>query len=122
MGAWGQGHFENDDAMDWVWTLAHDTDGSALRSALGPAARRAETHEPPDVQASHALAAAAVVARARGTSEEALPEEAEAWLASYGQVVDDDLVEMSRAAVSRVHDAIRDEPGNEEWTVIVERL
>lgn len=122
MAAWGLGNFENDDAMDWVWELEHDTDGSALRSALQPLANGRDTGDPVEARVSRALAAAAVVARARGTSGEALPDEAEAWLSSHGYGVDDDILELAREAMKAVHYAIRDETGNEEWTEIVLRL
>jgi hypothetical protein len=122
MGAWGQGSFENDDAMDWVWSLEHDEDGSALRAVLEPVAEYRKVHEPAEVQASRALAAAAVVARARGGSHDALPVEAETWLATYGHVVGDDLVDFARRAVARVLGAIQGEPDSEEWTAEVQRL
>jgi len=122
MGAWGDGNFENDDALDWVWTLEHDTDGSALRAALEPVAEGRDSDEPLGVQASRALAAAAVIARARGTSREALPAEAEAWLTGYGRVVDPDLVRVAADAVIRVYHAIRDEPANGAWAAKVEQL
>ena len=71
MGAWGSGHFENDDAMDWVWELEADRDGSVVRAALGAVAELADLpstwrHLPP----SSAIAAAAVVAKARWFSQQ----------------------------------------------------
>jgi hypothetical protein len=122
MGAWGSGHFENDEAMDWVWTLEHDTDGSALRAVLAPVAENRRTGEPPEVEASLALAAAAVVARARGNSREALPAEAEAWLTAYSRLVDADLVQMAATATVRVLGAIDGEPDSEDWAASVRQL
>ena len=80
MGAWGSGSFKNDDAMDWVWTLEGDTDGSVLRATLTPVAETSPDDylEAPD--ACCALAAAEVVAAGSGTPAIGLPEEVNRWV------------------------------------------
>jgi hypothetical protein len=68
------------------------------------------------------LAAAAVVAKATGLSNDALPEEAEAWISARGFVVGPEFVDLARVATLRVRDAIEGEAGSEDWFAIVDRL
>jgi hypothetical protein len=122
VGAWGDGHFENDDALDWLWTLEGDSDGHALRDALFPVATGQSTAEDPEVEASIAVAAAAVVAKSRGLSDEMLPEGAEDWVRNHGTLVDDPLVEAARLSVARVTYALSEEAGVEGWLAAVRLL
>jgi hypothetical protein len=127
VGAWGSGHFENDDASDWAWSLEADDDASAIRDALKAAAR--PSNEKVDaIKASCALAAASVVAAAIGRpTRDQLPEEAETWVAAHATKVGDDLVALARAAVDRVKQdsELRDlwnEAGPTEWLERVDGL
>lgn len=82
MGAWGTGTLENDDALDLLRDAVHADDGpelvaEALGSAIGAAADGYV--EGPDAAA--ALAAAELVAAARGLPGAALTPDAGAWAA-----------------------------------------
>ena len=102
MGAWGTGAFENDDAGDWVWELEDDEDGGILVTALREIADAdaGSYLEAPDC--SVAIAAAEVVASARGPRSQGLPTEATVWLDAHADLVTDDLVALAVVAVSRV--------------------
>lgn len=102
MGAWGTGAFENDDAGDWVWELEDDEDGGILVTALREIADAdVGTYlEAPDC--SVAIAAAEVVASARGVRSQSLPTEATVWLDAHANLVSDDLVALAAVAISRV--------------------
>lgn len=130
MGAWGSGVFENDDASDWVWELEDDTDGSVLVEALS-AVTDADPGEVDAPDACNALAAAEIVAAARGKRSVELPAEAEAWLAANTAAVDDRLVALAVAATARVADDselkdLWDEAGDSAWAegvaALLERL
>lgn len=128
MGTWGEGHFENDDALDWGWSLETDRDASAIGAALEPAANVEEAAEIQTREACRALAAAAVVAAAVGrpTSDE-LPDEARAWLRERAGAVDAQLIESAQQAVARVRRAselrdLWDEAGADEWLTRVDDL
>lgn len=101
MGAWGAGPFENDDASDWVWELEDDSDASLIVAALTDACDPGEDYIDADV-ANNAVAAAEIVASARGQRHPALPSEAVVWLDAYGPLITDQLVELARVAVSKI--------------------
>lgn len=90
MGAWGVGSFQNDAALDWVWELESDSDGSVLQ--------RAFASFPDDDGGSIAIAAGEVVAAAFGSPLQELPGEVTAWLAKTDGVGDD----LRRTAIETV--------------------
>jgi hypothetical protein len=127
MGAWGPGVFENDDASDWVWELEDDTDGTVLADALSivTTAPVSEFIEAPD--ASNALAAAEIVASARGSRAADLPTEAVVWLDAHSAVVDEKLVAKARTAVERIAadselKELWDESDSTAWSTVVAAL
>ena len=99
MGAWGHGSFENDGACDWLAEL--EADGiEAIREALQPRA-----HEYIEVDdASNAIAAAEIVAAARGHGADDLPEEVTAWIEANASSITDQDVALARKAVARVRE------------------
>ena len=127
MGAWGPGVFENDDASDWVWELEDDSDGAILAEALGvvldlPADEQVESPE-----SSNALAAAEIIASARGDRSPKLPTEAVAWLDAHSSAVDDRLRSLALAAVARIatDSELKDlwnEAGDPAWSEAVTAL
>jgi hypothetical protein len=101
MGAWGEKAFENDAALDWLIEL--EADGvDALRDVL---ARVADTDEDDylDVDdGAPAIAAAEIVAAARGKGRDRVTKAVLAWLdANASDVTEDDLLLAARA-VERV--------------------
>ncbi|MEM7222661.1 MAG: DUF4259 domain-containing protein [Pseudomonadota bacterium] len=97
MGAWGAGHFENDDALDLLGELKGLETLSALFAGLPPAGE-GELEAP---EASQAMAAAEVVAAMTGNPSADCPEAVTARLADLG-APSPELLEAAREAVSRV--------------------
>jgi hypothetical protein len=127
VGAWGAGVFENDDAGDWVWELEDDNDASVLHEALAAAVDTPldEPVEAPD--ASNALAAAEIVAAARGHQGAQLPSEAREWIGRNAAVVDARTVALATAAVERIsiNSELKDlweDAQSDEWSLVVSDL
>lgn len=124
MGAWGTGAFDNDDAGDWVWELEDDDDASILVTALREVADADHGTYLEAPECSIAIAAAEVVASARGRRSPALPTEAVVWLDTHAHLVDADLVGLATVAVARIvaeselrdlWEESADSPGPESW-------
>ena len=64
MGAWGIGHFDNDDAGDWVWELEDSKSLAPVASAIATVEASPDYLESPD--ACVALAAAETIAASLG--------------------------------------------------------
>jgi uncharacterized protein DUF4259 len=100
MGAWGSGPFENDDAVDFLSNLVMTPPGGRagqVRATLALPDRYVEIDE-----ASAAVAAAALIAAARGMPVTAPVEFAE--LAQSGTIPSDHLsCEQAQAALTRVN-------------------
>lgn len=95
MGAWGEGIFENDSAMDWLATAGGDP------RAIDAAFDATIDAEYLDVDAgSAAIAAAAIVAAAVGGDRSELPEDAQQILVTV--VADAKLCARASAAIERV--------------------
>jgi hypothetical protein len=75
-GAWGAGSFDNDDAADWVISCAGQKSIEPVRQALQFALDQKYLDAP---FGSNAIAAAEVVAAARGKASPKLPSELAAW-------------------------------------------
>lgn len=125
MGAWGAGSFDNDEALDW---LAQAPDVAGLAGLFGEAsAEFAQSGELDATTASRVLAAAELVAAARGHGLEGLPGDAVTLARALGKP-EPALVEQAREAVSAVLGgselaelwAESDEPG--EWSRAVTSL
>ena len=126
MGAWGSGSFENDDASDWVWELEDDNDASVLIEALSDVVD-VDPDEVEAPEASNALAAAEIVAAARGRHGVELPGEARAWIGRNAQLVDNRIVALATAAVEKISidselKDLWDEAGDATWSVVVADL
>jgi len=102
MGAWGSGVFENDDAGDWVWELEDDADGSVIVEALSIIVDTAIDEQPDAGDSSNALAAAEVVASARGPRTPGLPTEASVWIQAHAALVDQSWLALASGAVERI--------------------
>ena len=127
MGAWGPGVFENDDASDWVWELEDDTDGSVIIEALSAVVDTPVDEQPEAPECSNALAAAEVVAAARGNRATELPSEASVWIQAHSDLVEPGLLALASGAVERIaiDSELKDlweEAGDEAWSAVVSDL
>ena len=100
MGAWGIGHFENDDAGDWVWELEDAGSLEPVVAAIAAVEASQDYLEAPD--ASIALAAAETIAASLGKPAPDLPDSVAAVVAVLPHKPDPDLVARARKAVERI--------------------
>jgi hypothetical protein len=100
-GAWGEGSFENDDALDWVATCAESKSILPVRDVL-ERALRGKYLDAPD--GSSAVAAAEVVAAAKGKPNPKLPAELRAWLNRQRAQALLPLAPLAIRALTRVRD------------------
>lgn len=88
MGAWGSGHFENDDALDYLAELDESGDEESIRMRLNAVVENAQAYrESPDC--CEALVAAELIAAHFGNASPDLPEEAAKWLKGRSFTSDD---------------------------------
>ena len=97
MGAWGSGHFENDDALDFLGEITGVEGLAAAFTALPPAGEGAVDA----TDASRAMAAAEVVAAMKGCPSDDCPKQLTGRLGALGRPTRD-LLDLARSAVSRV--------------------
>jgi hypothetical protein len=100
-GAWGEGSFENDDALDWAAECSHsngtDPVAQALRTALDAKYIEASS-------ASAAVAAAEVVAAALGKPSTKLPADLQSWVRRQPAGSLSQLAPLARKVLARVQD------------------
>lgn len=101
MGAWGSGHFDNDDAGDFVCELVDSKNWSVVEAAFDAVLSIGDGDYLEAPEASMAVAAAAIVAHTLGTlAANIAPEDAPA-IGALGSP-DAALVTKARAAVARL--------------------
>jgi hypothetical protein len=100
-GAWGDGSFENDDALDWVGQCTQSTGTKVVSTAL-TAALKAQYLEAPE--GSAAVAAAEVVAAAQGKANPSLPKELRAWLERQPKTELAALSSLARQVLRKIRD------------------
>lgn len=98
-GAWGEGSFENDDALDWVSQCTQSA-GTKVLAATLTSALKAKYLEAPD--GSAAVAAAEVVAATQGRADPALPKELRSWLERQPKAEFAALLPMARQVLKKV--------------------
>ncbi len=79
MGAWGQGNFENDDALDWLDTLTQGADLAPADAVFDATLSNPEAYIDAPV-CSEVLAAAEVVAALHGKPLEPVHEALKMWM------------------------------------------
>jgi len=100
MGAWGAGHFENDTALDWVYSLEESKDEKILWDAIE--AVMSEEYVDSDV-AVEALAALEVAAGLKGKHSANLPEEVEKWLSKNDTLkLPDNFYGRAKVAMNKI--------------------
>lgn len=127
MGAWGHGTFENDAALDWLGNLSEGTP-SLVGDSLSAVAEAGEDQYLDADECCAVLAAADLVAAARGKGEDRLSQGARTWLAEHRATVAAVEIDLARRAVERVSGAselreLWDENGADtEWHADVREL
>ncbi|TFW33709.1 DUF4259 domain-containing protein [Massilia horti] len=101
-GAWGPGSFENDDALDWVQQCIESKGAGVIASAL-QIGLKANPLEAPE--GSMAVAAAEVVAAAKGKPSKEMPQELREWLARQPKEEIAKLAPLARKALLKIKDA-----------------
>ena len=102
MGVWGIGHFDNDDAGDWIWELEDDSTLRPVTDALAAVERSEDFLEAPD--GAIALAAAEVIAASRGRAAPDLPDNVLQIVQTIALQPGRDLVSRAIQVVARIAD------------------
>jgi len=99
MGAWGVLPFENDNALDWVWSLEDAEDFSVLSEAIDAVASQDKIIE----DCEEAIAAAEVIAALRGHPLPELPNEVAEFVKKHTKKKPSDQpMKLAIAVVSRI--------------------
>jgi hypothetical protein len=125
-GTWGDGSFENDDALDWVVDCTKANSIAPVRTALD-AALRAKYLDASE--GSAAVAAAEVVAAALGRPSPKLPSELNAWIQRQPTDQLARLAPLAQRALFRVKDPkvselrqLWSEGKPNEWLAVIANL
>jgi len=122
------GNFANDEATDWLYDL-EETYGAELLSEAFDVITKGEFHEQADC--CIALAAAEIVAAAKGHPAADLPEDARKWLGNQDTADVKKIQALSKKAItavkkiqnkSELRDQWEDTDEWHSWTVVVEGL
>ena len=100
-GAWGDGSFENDDALDWVAECTNAKSIEPVTLALESVLKGGYIEAP---QGSAAIAAAEVVAAAIGKPSLKFPPELQAWVRRMPTKKLMQLVPTAQKALARIND------------------
>jgi hypothetical protein len=99
MGAWGAGSFDNDDAADFLNDLSTKEVSDIKQILLGIEKQTGYIEAP---ECSVAIAAAEVVAAAKGAPPSEAPSELMEWIKERKPAVTPDLVSSALGAVGRI--------------------
>jgi len=99
MGSWGPGSFQNDGALDW---LAELRDVATVRDALRFVADAPDGTDFDVDEGEWTLAAAEIVAAARGEAARHLPEQARAFLEANAKLLTAADAKLARRALVRI--------------------
>ena len=98
MGAWETGNFGNDDASDWVYDLRESSGAGLLKEAFSTVSAQ-DYPDGPD--SCIALAAAEIVAAAKGKPAADLPDGARKWLGNQTEV--NSIKKLAKSAIAAVN-------------------
>ena len=102
MGTWGVGAFENDGAADWVGSLTDGGSISSLEDAI-TCVCKANSGSSIDLdEAIEAVAAAEVIAIARGHPGNAVPASVKRWINACDYAPADDVARVAGRAIARI--------------------
>jgi hypothetical protein len=124
MGGWGTGSFENDEAQNFLGRL-NSVEVGDLKQMLANAADRDYVDAP---ESSVVIAAAEVVATAKGNPPEAVPSQIAEWVSRIEGAPSPEMSELARLAVYKVRtnselkDLWLEAEGLNEWSVALRDL
>lgn len=98
-GAWGEGSFDNDDALDWVATCVAARSVAPVKDALERALRNRYVELP---EGSGAVVAAEVIAAAKGRPHPKLPAELATWTKRQPAGALAQLAPLAKRALARL--------------------
>lgn len=102
MGAWGAGHFENDDALDWLGDFCEQPDQVLLVNALSTVAEMDLDEYPEAPDCSVCLAAAEVVAALKGTPNAVMPDAVKDCISQLKLEADSSIIALALCAIERI--------------------
>jgi hypothetical protein len=124
MPGWGTGSFENDDAQNFLSAL-HWKQPEDLKQILG-GADQVEYLEAPE--SSVLIAAAEVVATAKGSPPQTVPRQIAEWVGKIEGAPSAEMSELARRAVNKVRltselkDLWHEAEGLNEWSAVLNDL
>ena len=125
MGGWGAGSFENEDAQNFISAL-HALEPAELQRILARAADHEDYLNASD--SSMTIAAAEVVATAKGNPPRAVPKQITEWIGKVEGAPSVEMLDLARRAVERVRanselkDLWLEAEGLNEWTAALHDL
>jgi len=102
MGVWGPESFANDEALDWLCDLIDEDDPFFVHNTLDIIVDYPGDEPPEAWDCSCALAAAEMVAAAKGKPPPEFPKAANVWLERHNIEIDPQLLTSALKAVERV--------------------
>jgi Domain of unknown function (DUF4259) len=94
--------FGNPEALDWLDDLVEERDVYFIHNTLEIISDYPSGEKPESWDCRCALAAAEMLAAARGNPPEQFPEEAREWLDAYGLDVDEEVMSLVEKALDRI--------------------
>lgn len=128
MAGWQIATFANEEASLWLDDLLDERDPYFIHNTLEIVIDCPADEKPEAWDCGCALAAAEVVAAARGNPPEQFPSEASEWIEAYGIEADPEVLELVRRAVvrietdSRMREEMEADGRLPEWLDCLQRL
>jgi hypothetical protein len=104
MSNWRVATFSNEEACDWLDDLLEERDVYFIHNTLEIIADYPPGEKPESWDCCCALAAAEMVAAARGNPSAEFPMVARDWLEAYGLEIDDEILALAGKALDRVQE------------------
>lgn len=120
--------FANEEARDWLFDLFDERDIYFIHNTLEIIVDYPSSEKPESWDSLCALAAAELVAAARGNPSADFPPEARDWLDAYGMEVDNEVTTLARKAIDRVQsdsvlkDELEADGKSAEWQSVIKDL
>jgi len=125
-GAWGSGNFDNDHALDWAGQCVASKGASVIAATLQSALQAGEIEAP---DGAMTVAAAEVVAAAKGKPGKALPRVLRDWLERQSKADIARLAPSARKAIVRIKNPklsevaqLWHESGDKQWLNMMAEL